>query len=50
MKFTDNLRNLIDAYGTAGAMTAIDQIIEDGEETITGLSDGIKAELGYTEQ
>lgn len=47
MKFTDNLRNLIDTHGIDGALVAIDQMIEDGEGAIDGLSESIKAELGY---
>lgn len=50
MKFTDNLRNLIDACGITGAMMAIGEIIECGEDTIDGLSESIKAELGYAEE
>lgn len=47
MKFTDNLRSLIDAHGIDGALAAIDQMLEDGEGAIEDLSESIKAELGY---
>lgn len=47
MSFTDNLKNLINAYGINGAMEVIDAMLTQEIETIEELNDCILDELSY---
>lgn len=47
MKFTNNLKNLIDVYGVVASMEVIDVMLTQEIETIEELNDCILDELSY---
>lgn len=47
MKFTTNLKNLIEVYGVEGAMQAIDVMLTQEIKTIEELNDSIVDDLSY---